>query len=48
MSQTTEGDCRAQQGPPPEVWVLIAADVVIALGYGVVSPVLPQYGAILV
>ncbi|MBV9514079.1 MAG: MFS transporter [Mycobacteriaceae bacterium] len=28
---------------PPEVWVLITADAVIALGYGVVSPVLPQY-----
>ncbi|OBA86283.1 MFS transporter permease [Mycobacteriaceae bacterium 1482268.1] len=28
---------------PREVWVLIAANVVVALGYGVVSPVLPQY-----
>jgi MFS family permease len=28
---------------PGEVWVLIAANAVIALGYGVVSPVLPQF-----
>ena len=28
---------------PREVWVLITANAVIALGYGVVSPVLPQY-----
>jgi MFS family permease len=28
---------------PREVWVLIAANVVVALGYGVVAPALPQY-----
>ena len=28
---------------PREVWVLITANVVVALGYGVVSPVLPAY-----
>jgi MFS family permease len=28
---------------PREVWILIAANVVVALGYGVVAPVLPQY-----
>ncbi|WNG94462.1 MFS transporter [Mycobacterium sp. ITM-2016-00318] len=28
---------------PREVWLLIAANVVVALGYGVVAPVLPQY-----
>ncbi|MGE2731016.1 MFS transporter [Mycolicibacterium vaccae] len=28
---------------PREVWVLVAANVVVALGYGVVAPVLPQY-----
>ena len=28
---------------PPEVWVLISANAVIALGYGFVSPVLPQF-----
>jgi len=27
---------------PREVWPLIGANVVIALGYGVVAPVLPQ------
>jgi ACDE family multidrug resistance protein len=42
-SPTAEGECRAAQRLPREVWILIAANVVIALGYGVVSPVLPQY-----
>ncbi len=37
--------CTAPQKPklPAEVWVLITANAVIALGYGVVAPVLPQY-----
>ena len=40
-----EGECSAEAKPklPSEVWVLITANVVVALGYGVVSPVLPQY-----
>jgi MFS family permease len=33
---------KAQVRLPREVWVLIGANVVIALGYGVVAPVLPQ------
>ncbi len=34
----------AKQRLPREVWVLVAANVVVALGYGVVAPpVLPQY-----
>lgn len=28
---------------PREVWLLVAANVVVALGFGVVAPVLPQY-----
>ena len=28
---------------PGEVWVLVSANAVIAIGYGVVAPVLPQY-----
>lgn len=43
---TSEGDClteTAKSKLPREVWVLIAANVVVALGYGVVAPVLPQY-----
>ena len=32
-----------EQKLPPEVWILVTANAVIALGYGVVSPVLPQY-----
>jgi MFS family permease len=50
VSSVAEGECPADKPDneakpklPREVWVLIAANVVIALGYGVVSPVLPQY-----
>ncbi|MFL6086686.1 MAG: MFS transporter [Mycobacterium sp.] len=45
MSSVAEGECSADTRPklPSEVWVLITANVVVALGYGVVSPVLPQY-----
>jgi ACDE family multidrug resistance protein len=46
VSSVAEGDCPAspvKQKLPSEVWVLITANVVIALGYGVVAPVLPQY-----
>jgi MFS transporter, ACDE family, multidrug resistance protein len=46
VSSVAEGDCSADEAKPKlpsEVWVLITANVVIAFGYGVVSPVLPQY-----
>ena len=47
MSSDAEADCSASAPDKPklpsEVWVLITANVVIALGYGVVAPVLPQY-----
>lgn len=45
MSSTTEDDCPADSARrlPREVWVLVAANFVVALGYGVVAPVLPQY-----
>ena len=54
MSSVAEGDCAREEQDggssadvkpklPSEVWVLITANVVVALGYGVVSPVLPQY-----
>jgi MFS transporter, ACDE family, multidrug resistance protein len=45
VSSVTEGDCSADTKPklPNEIWVLIVANAFIALGYGVVSPVLPQY-----
>lgn len=32
-----------RQRIPPEVWVLVAASFVIALGYGVVAPALPAF-----
>jgi len=46
VSSVAEGDCpseEAQAKLPREVWVLIVSNAVIALGYGVVAPVLPQY-----
>ncbi len=48
MSSDAEGDCSTDSPPdkpklPREVWLLVAANVVVALGYGVVAPVLPQY-----
>jgi MFS family permease len=45
VSSTAEGECSAEVKPklPREVWLLVAANVVVALGYGVVAPVLPQY-----
>jgi MFS family permease len=47
VSSSPEGECppavEAKEPLPREVWLLIAANVVVALGYGVVAPVLPQY-----
>ncbi len=45
MSSVAEGDCSPETAArlPREVWILIASNAVIALGYGVVSPVLPQF-----
>jgi MFS family permease len=46
VSFDAEGDCSTVADKPRlprEVWLLVAANVVVALGYGVVSPVLPQY-----
>lgn len=48
MSSPEEGECLtdttdSKEPLPREVWLLIVANVVVALGYGVVAPVLPQY-----
>jgi MFS family permease len=45
VTVSKEGDCpeKTKRRLPREVWVLVAANVVVALGYGVVAPVLPQY-----
>ncbi len=48
MSSDAEADCSTDSVDqaaklPREVWLLVGANVVVALGYGVVSPVLPQY-----
>ncbi len=43
MSSVAEGSAStAQTRLPREVWSLITANAIIALGYGVVAPVLPQ------
>jgi MFS family permease len=34
---------RTSAGLPREIWVLSAANVIIAMGYGVVAPILPAY-----
>ena len=31
------------RGLPRELWVLIAAAFIVALGYGIIAPILPQY-----
>lgn len=42
--QTSPGAvANARPKVPREVWVLVAAAFVIAVGYGLISPVLPQY-----
>jgi MFS family permease len=45
VTSSTEGECQEETNRrlPREVWVLVVANVVVALGYGVVAPVLPQY-----
>ncbi len=46
MSSPAEGDCSTVTDKPKlprEVWLLVGANVVVAFGYGVVAPVLPQY-----
>jgi len=46
VSSDAEGDCSTVADKPElprEVWLLAGANVVVALGYGVVAPVLPQY-----
>jgi MFS family permease len=46
VTSSAEGDCSTATDKPKlprEVWLLVAANVVVALGYGVVAPVLPQY-----
>jgi len=48
MNAGAEDDCPsaqevAKERLPREVWLLAGANVVVALGYGVVAPVLPHY-----
>ena len=37
------GWSRKSTGLPREIWVLSAANIIIAIGYGVVAPILPAY-----
>ncbi|MGV0787643.1 MFS transporter [Mycolicibacterium sp. XJ2] len=41
--QAGANETEAKPKLPREVWLLVGANVVVALGYGVVAPVLPQY-----
>ena len=34
---------RTRQPIPGEIWVLVSAALLIALGYGLVAPILPQF-----
>lgn len=44
MAETTEPPAATGRRPlPREIWVLVAAAFVIAIGYGLISPVLPRY-----
>ena len=36
---------RGQERLPREIWVLVAAGFVIALGFGLIAPIIPQYAA---
>lgn len=38
-----EDNAAAKPRLPWEIWVLVVASLVIALGFGVVAPALPQY-----
>ena len=42
VTDVARGESTSRVELPREVWALIGANVVIALGYGVVAPVLPQ------
>lgn len=42
MSSVAEGTSEAQAALPREVWTLIGANAIVALGYGLIAPVLPE------
>ena len=39
------GEALCATGRPVEVWVLVAASFIIAVGFGIVAPVLPMYAS---
>lgn len=39
------GVTRTREAVPREIWVLIAAALLIALGFGLIAPILPQFAA---
>lgn len=46
MTPTTPaGSATAKPPVPREIWVLVAAALIIALGFGLIAPILPQYAA---
>ena len=40
--QSSELD-RTKQPIPREIWILVSAAFIIALGFGLIAPILPQY-----
>ena len=43
ISRATARPAASRERIPREIWVLVAAAFVIAIGFGLISPVLPQY-----
>ncbi len=41
----TDAPVRERVPIPREIWVMVVAAFVIALGFGIVAPILPQYAA---
>lgn len=45
MMNTQSGEINPEQKPhiPREIWVMVTAAFIIALGYGLIAPLLPQF-----
>ena len=45
MMNTRSGDVEHEEAPkiPREIWVMVTAAFIIALGYGLIAPLLPQF-----
>ena len=45
MRNTTDSSTAAEPRLPKEIWVLVVAAFIVALGYGIVAPALPQFAS---